>query len=964
MSPQRHRLAAAVRLSLLLAALPLGAAAQEAPDATAPPETRTLDAVQVTGSRIRSAELATQVPVQVLTREDIQRSGFTSVADVVQNLTASGAALNTKFNSSGNFGFPPDGGGVGAGAATVDLRHLGAKRVLVLVDGIRWVNESSASGVGASVDLNTIPLSIIERIEVLEDGASSIYGSDAIAGVVNIITRKDVAGASVQLQYGDFSDLAGGETWGADLGWGGSSDRARWFVGASYFRQKEISSIEYGPASVPVPGTGLANGSSATPNGRFVFQDPNTGQVYSITPNTGVTDPTYLSGQPDCPTERTDDFHCFGTADRFNFAPYNLLLTPSERKSVFGQVQFDFTPTFGAYARVLYNERESANQAAPEPFFLGTDAGVYNDWAERTLVISALNPYNPMGFDLTTVGDDANLFLLGRRPVEGGPRRFEQAVKTWYAAGGLNGMFDVAGKPWSWDVNLMRSESKADQTNHGSYNIRRINEALGDPAACAAIGGCVPLNLFGGPGTITPQMLTWIQPVVRDRSRNTLSLFSANLTGELFEGWAGPVSFATGVEYRKYEGEYQPDALTVAGEYNGVPSGPTKGDYDVREAYAEFLVPLAKDGWIGKSLDLTVAARYSDYSNFGSTNTGKIGLRWQVADEFLLRGSFAEGFRAPSIGELYGTLSRFDATLVDPCNAPASTTPQCVAEGVPADYEQSNPQISVVTSGNADLEPETSRSLMLGAVWSPSFADEAGWSDRLDLGVTFYRHTIDDAIQALDAQTILDRCIATRDPVSCGFYERNERGQIVRFDNILGNVGTIRTDGWDFSVDWRLPERDWGRLGFAWKTTWVTKYELVNEAGQAEPRAPGVEINNSAIPNRTSTLSANWNKGGWSAAWTARYIDRLRESCGGANGFDICDDSANDVNHLGATTYHDAQLSWGTDAWMKDFRITLGVNNVFGKDPPICLSCTLNGYDASTYDLPGRFWYARVGFGF
>ena len=964
MLPRPDRLGAAVRRALLLSVLSPAAFAQQAP-APAPEEgARTLDTVTVTGSRIRRAELETQVPVQVLSREDIDRSGFTSVAEVVQNLTASGTALNTKFNSSGNFGFPPDGGGVGAGAATVDLRHLGAKRVLVLVDGIRWVNESSASGVGSAVDLNTIPLAIIDRIEVLEDGASSIYGSDAIAGVVNIITRKDVDGASVQLHTGDYSDLDGGETWGADLGWGGSSDRARWFVGASYFKQKEISSLGYGPASVPVPGTGLDNGSSATPQGRFVFQDPNTGEVYSITPDTGVPDPTYL-GQPACPTERADDFHCFTNADRFNFAPYNLLLTPSERKSVFGQVQFDFTPTFGAYARVLYNERESANQAAPEPIFLGTDAGVYNEWAETRLVISAANPYNPFGFDLTTVGPDANLFLLGRRPVEGGPRRYVQEVETWYAAFGLNGLFDVGGRQWSWDLNLVRSESKAEQTNTGSYNVRRINEALGDPAACATIAGCVPLNLFGGVGTITPEMLAFIQPVVRDRSSNSLSLVSANVTGDLFDNWAGAVAFAAGVEYRDYEGEYQPDPITVAGEYNGVPSGPTQGQYDVREAYAELLVPLAGEGWLGESLDLSLAGRWSDYSNFGSTNTGKIGLRWQVADEFLLRGSFAEGFRAPSIGELYGTLSRFDATLVDPCNNAASTTPQCVADGVPPGYEQSNPQISVVTSGNIDLQPETSRSLMLGAVWSPSFADEASWSQALDLGLTFYRHTIDGAIQALDAQTILNRCISTRDPVSCSFYERNDRGQIVRFDNILGNVGTIRTDGWDFSADWRLPEQAWGQLAFAWKTTWVTKYELVNEAGQPEPRAPGVEINNSAIPETTSTLAAVWRgAGGWQAAWTARYIDRLRESCAGANGYDICDDSDNDRNDLGATTYHDAQLSWGTDAWMKDFRITLGVNNVFAKDPPICLSCSLNGYDASTYDLPGRFWYARVGFGF
>ncbi|TWG92178.1 iron complex outermembrane receptor protein [Luteimonas sp. J16] len=962
MSPRPNPLATAVRCGLVLAMLPLAAAAQE--DASTP-STRTLDTVQVTGSRIRRADLETQVPVQILTREDIDRSGFTSVADLVQNLTASGAALNTRFNSSGNFGFPPDGGGVGAGAATVDLRHLGAKRVLVLVDGIRWVNESSASGVGSAVDLNTIPLAIIERIEVLEDGASSIYGSDAIAGVVNIITRKEVDGPSVQLHYGDYSDLAGGETWGADLGWGGSSDRARWFVGASYFKQKEISSLEYGPASEPVPGTGLSNGSSATPQGRFVFQDPNTGIVYDITPDAGATAPTYAGGLPGCPTDRADDFHCFGTADRFNFAPYNLLLTPSERKSVFGQVQFDFSPTFGAYARVLYNERESANQAAPEPIFLGTDAGVYNEWAETRLVISAANPYNPFGFDLTTVGPDANLFLLGRRPVEGGPRRYVQEVETWYAAFGLNGLFDVGGRQWSWDVNLVRSESDAGQTNTGSYNVRRINEALGDPAACAAIAGCVPLDLFGGPGTITPEMLAFIQPVVHDRSSNELSVASANLTGDLFDGWAGTVAFAAGLEYRKYEGEYQPDPITVAGEYNGVPSGATRGKYDVREAYAELLVPLARDGWLGKSLDLSLAGRWSDYSNFGGTSTGKLGLRWQVADELLLRGSFAEGFRAPSIGELYGTLSRFDATLVDPCNNEASTTPQCVADGVPPGYEQTNPQISVVTSGNIDLQPETSRSLMLGAVWSPSFADDAAWSDALDLGLTFYRHTIDGAIQALDAQTILDRCVGTRDPVSCGFYERNERGQIVRFDNILGNVGTIRTDGWDFSADWRLPERAWGHLAFAWKTTWVTKYELVNEAGQAEPRAPGVEINNSAIPERTSTLAAVWRgPGGWQAAWTARYIDRLRESCGGANGFDICDDSVADRNDLGSTTYHDAQLSWAGDARAKDFRVTLGVNNVFAKDPPICLSCTLNGYDASTYDLPGRFWYARVGFGF
>ncbi|HEY9540844.1 MAG TPA: TonB-dependent receptor, partial [Luteimonas sp.] len=747
-----------------------------------------------------------------------------------------------------------------------------------------------------------------------------------------------------------------------DLGWGGSTDRWQWFLGASYYKQKQVVSSEYGPASVPVPGTGLANGSSATPQGRMVFQDPNTGVVYDITPDTGVSDPQFNPGETGC--ERTDDFHCFATADRFNFAPYNLLLTPSERKSVFGQVRFDFTPTFSGHAKVLYNQRESANQAAPEPFFLGTDAGVYNDYAERTLVISALNPYNPFGFDLTTAGPDANLFLLGRRPVEGGPRRYQQEVKTWYASAGVEGMFEVATRPWSWDASVVFSRSRAEQSNTGSYNIRRINEALGDPAACAAIAGCVPLNLFGGEGTITPEMLAFIQPVVRDESENKLSLFTANLTGDLFEMWAGPLSFAAGYEYRKYEGSYTPDPITIAGEYNGVPSGATSGDYDVNELYVEFNVPLMRDGWLGKSLDLSLAERYSDYSTFGGESTGKIGLRWQVADELLLRGSFAEGFRAPSIGELYGTLSRFDATLVDPCSGAGATLPACVADGVPPGYTQTNSQISVVTSGNAELQPETSNSLMLGAVWSPSFAAQAAWSDRLDIGVTFYRHTIENAIQAPDAQAILERCVFQADPVACAAYDRSDRGQIVRFDDILDNLGTIKTDGWDVNVGWTLPEGDWGRLRFDWKNTFVGRYELVNESGAIEPRQPGVELNNSAIPEWTSTLVTDWRRGPWSVAWTVRHIDELTESCGGANGFDICDDSANDINRLPATTYHDLQVSWLSTAWMKGVRVSAGVNNITGKDPPICLSCSLNGYDASTYDLPGRFWYARVGFDF
>ncbi|MBA3487551.1 MAG: TonB-dependent receptor, partial [Lysobacter sp.] len=267
-SLSQKRLALAVHATLLLS-LPGLALAQE--DAGAQTAT-TLDTVTVTGSRIKQTNAVTAQPVFVLDRDKLDKTGVQSVGEVLQQLTASGKALNAKFNSSGNFGFPSDGGGIGAGSAQVDLRNLGSKRVLVLVDGIRWVNESSASGVSGSADVNTIPLAIVERIEVLEDGASAIYGSDAIAGVINIITRRKFDGAQVHGYFGQYED--GGDTTEASLTLGGSGERWSAAFSASYYEQERISSGSWEQSSFPTPGTGVRGGSSGTPQGRAIFCDP------------------------------------------------------------------------------------------------------------------------------------------------------------------------------------------------------------------------------------------------------------------------------------------------------------------------------------------------------------------------------------------------------------------------------------------------------------------------------------------------------------------------------------------------------------------------------------------------------------------------------------------------------------------------------------------------------------------
>lgn len=329
-----------------------------------------------------------------------------------------------------------------------------------------------------------------------------------------------------------------------------------------------------------------------------------------------------------------------------------------------------------------------------------------------------------------------------------------------------------------------------------------------------------------------------------------------------------------------------------------------------------------------------------------------------------MRASYAEGFRAPSIGELFGSQSRFDALLVDPClarpgGAPATGNPaNCAALGVPSGAVQIDPQISVLTGGNPNLDPERANSFTAGFVWSPSLLDNTLVSENVDIEVTFYRHDIEGAIQAIDAQTQLDLCVATLDPRFCSGITRTSTGQIDQFSNFLTNLGSIKTDGWDVDVFWTFPESELGRFKLSWQNTFVTRYEARGAADQLQPQAPGIVVADTSIPEWTSMAVLDWRLGAWNASWTTRHISDMQESCLAADPDLFCDSPT--TNRLGSTTYHDLQVGYRFD-WMKGLQLTAGVNNLFDRDPPVCTSCSLNGYEASTYDIPGgRFWYVRA----
>jgi len=552
---------------VLGACLALPAFAQQSP-AVASVE---VQEVVITGSRIAQSGAQTEQPLSVISAADIEKTGLASVGDLLQQLTTGGKALNAKFNSSGNFGYPADGGGIGAGSSQVDLRSLDSKRVLVLVDGLRWVNESSASGVSGSADLNTIPLSIIDHIEVLEDGASAIYGSDAIAGVVNIISRKKLNGVEVSGYTGEFSK--GGRTTEASLTAGGSSGKFAGLFVASFYNQAGISSSKWWQSSYPEPLAGLRAGSSATPQGRETFCDPSIpagpdplnpaygscSNFFNVTLNNGTTTPMWNKNDPSAGT-----YHNFSGADRFDYAPYNLLLTPSQRKALWTSVTYDATDSIQLYAKGLFNTRTSTNQAAPEPIFVGPFAGTGG--IADTINVSHLNPFNPYGIDLCAVASPtcgtgagnnvANFGWITRRPIEAGLRIFNQDVDTWYFSGGLRGTLHVLNG-FTWDISYVNTENKATQKFTGGYNIAKVGIALGDPAICDAVPGCTPLDLFGGQGRqITPAMLKYILAPQVDSSDQTLKLVSGNITGTVFPIEDRNAGIAVGEEHRLYDGVF------------------------------------------------------------------------------------------------------------------------------------------------------------------------------------------------------------------------------------------------------------------------------------------------------------------------------------------------------------------------------------------------------------------------
>lgn len=888
-------------------------------DSAAPIET-----VLVTGTRLRTDLSDGAFPTTTLDRQQIELSGQAFLGEFLQRAPfMAGSPLNTSTGARG------EGGGTSRGIASVELRGLGPQRTLVLLNGRRFV--PGGSGGSGIVDLNMLPMALVERVEIFKSGASVEYGADAVAGVVNIITRQQSDGLEFSAQALG-TRRADGEAVQLNAVWGRQGERWQTLLGAEYVDQASVGKGDRdfserrltfsGPDNTPV-----FDGSSAPPQGRFRTS------LGTLTLRDGEDGRELSDFRPWIGDNSAPD------TDRFNFNPFEDLQQPSQRLSVFGQGRYALSPAISLFGEAFYHERDSRTRLAPLPFFTNR---------EQDVAVSADNVFNPFGERLPDVR---------RRLVEGGPRDFVQDNEAWRFVLGAEG----AVRDWYWDISLNRGRNSVRQQQTGDLLDSRLRLALGPSfldaggsprcgTAAAPIDGCVPLNLFGGAGSITPEMLAYVGADLKDRGHNEQTVFSANLAGGLLELPGGELEMAFGFEYREESAADVPDAQTVLGNTSGSARAITRGRFDSTEAYVELGLPLLADRPGAESLALDMGARWVDFSNFGTEVVTEVGLYWTPVSALRVRTAWSEAFRAPNVGELFGGFSQANPIVTDPCadfgQLDGLQIERCVAQGVPADgsFTQNGEETPELAGGNRNLEPELAEIVTLGLSWLPPALPE------LQLSLDYYSIDIDNGVASLGANTLLEQCLATGAPVFCERIVREPGGRISRVEAQLQNLAFETATGLDLDLRYRHAGAG-GEFSHRLLLSHVLERELIAFPG-AEPFAGAGSFDQDtfgAIPEWQGNYRLDYRAGPWSAGYELQWIGAIAERGGEV--------FPGTVNRVSDVFYHDVYLGYD---WRSNTSLVFGADNVFDDQPPLLVNADEGNTDVSTYRLLGTTFWLRL----
>ncbi|MCX2783543.1 TonB-dependent receptor [Microbulbifer thermotolerans] len=861
-----------------------------------------VEEVIVTGSRIARDPLSTTGPITIVDSEAIQRSGVGTIDELLLQLPSMGnAGINANDNNGGN------------GLAFVDLRNLGSARTLVLVNGRRFV--SSSSGVSSAVDMNNIPVDMIDRIEVLTDGASAVYGSDAVAGVINVVMKDSFDGVKISAR-GGATEEGGGENGELSITFGNEGERGSFVGNISHSVRDEITYNDRDWAHLT---------SSYTPNGNIstAYGDFTVGEDLTLTEG----------------------------ATSHDIGQYMWLAGAMERTSLTLSGNYSLTDALEIYGEAAYTNKTTNQQLAAQPLYAGN--GLTLDPAQHLQpeIQSQLQQAWQDAYDAwvaagSNMDDEVNPYpgaswtegfsSLNTRPVGGGNREYEQETDTYRFLGGLRG--DLANG-WSWDSFVSYSKNEGENVVTNFYSKSKLEQILDGSA------GIDPVFAGG-----------WSDEVINymrydDREDNEYELLNAalSLTGDIeaiqFQG--GALGFATGIEYREESGEFNPSVETQAGTTFGNQQDATEGEYSATELFAEFNLPILSSVKYAEELSVDLAVRYSDFDTFGGETTGKVGFVYAPVEDLRFRASASTSFRAPGIYELYSGTSQSYEYLVDPCDTSAKNTKGqgefcrnaavigsdlTVAPG----FTQDSSQVPTNIGGNDELEPEEAESYTFGIVWTPAFIED------LSITLDYYDIQVENAITSPDLQLILDECFRSGITSACSAITRGAGGQIIALEGAKMNIGEISTRGIDLDIINNL-HYDAGQLALRLQASRLLEYDEYNEqSGQTSDWVGYVGTNSGLYVKWRGLASATWYGSDWNLGLEAQYLGKGESS----------------YRPIPSHTYLNLRAGWDLNDAVS---LTAGVDNLTDREPA---TTTSTSYWNSAYDFMGRYAWAGISYQF
>jgi outer membrane receptor protein involved in Fe transport len=985
--PRALRLAVLAAAAVVLVAFPAMAQEEEQEltpeqqEAIAQAEQRSFEEeITVTGSLIPRPTLESLSPVSVMNPEEITYTGVLRLEDVVRQMPQVFSPQNSTIANGAS------------GTATVDLRNLGSERTLVLINGRRMVPGDAWE---ISPDLNFIPSALVKRVDVLTGGASSVYGADAVTGVVNFVLDEDFEGMRGGVSWNGYqhdnnNDMA--QQMNEDAGFpyptGSSVDGDQYDINLAlghkfaegrghasiYFDYRNIEELtkdsrDYLNCSAGQGDEGpYCSGSSTIPLGRF--------QVFN---RDWVRVGDYVLDETTGNTFRPR------AGDVFNYAPYNHVQRPDEKYSAGAFMNYEFSDAFEIYGEVMFMDDYTKAQIAPSGDFNNTrNINCDNPMMspQQRDIICTQNGFGP---------DEYANMTIGRRSVESGPRTSIMRHTTWRFVAGLRGDLSDA---WSYDVYGLYSQMVSPQEYIGDLSVTRMIDALdvvGDPddpstwECRSGNDGCVPWNLFQI-GGVTQEAIDYVSLNMVLASGTRTEMVNGVLNGDLGEyGLRFPtategIQVALGADYRTEMLYVHPDDNWEQGLGSGQ-GGPTvrvDGSYDVAEYYFEGLVPIVQDAPLFKNLSLELGYRWSDYSTVGGADTWKAQAEWALSDLFKIRAGFASATRAPNVQELFRPQGIGLGGSADPCagSNPSASLEECLLTGMTAAQYGSSPdnpaqQYNTLEGGNPNLDPETADTLTAGFVITPPAVSG------LSFAVDYWDVQIDQVISSFDADSVIAGCIATGDPGLCSLIHRDVAGTLWLFpegftESTEQNLGKLEGEGVDFNYAWLIGLGDAGFLNTSLVGTWMLTNNLDNPLiGYDCTGFFGNQCAPYPTPDWRHLARISWETDfnmvftlGW------RYISSVMNDDTSSDPDLNSDSPGNDfldingVYKLDAYNYFD--LAWTWD-FAEHYQVVLGINNLLDEEPPLAAGMNDADYGPGFYgfyDAYGRQLHAAIHFDF